>query len=424
MKKIIFFFFLFAALNLGAQEDAEAENQMENDIQMDSNWNIDSFFNDPDVEYLEEPETKPINLRDRVLLEASYGFIAAFSPGWSEVPWYNGNDKREYSYLLGARMEALLSIDLPLTEALRVHNAFYFSVPDNSIFSIYEFYFDYNIQNRAFLQAGLYEIAWGISRFYPFTNLPALVPNDNDDPGNAYIGRLRIPIGIGGLELIGMTRSGYMEDRASPTFNEFAFGMKYNMAFQLADIDTGLLYHKELPMRFFVSLKTTIQDTELYTEGLVSVSQEESHKTFFSGNVGIVKDFFNGKLTVSGEIFYNGESEAAWWRPKTEALEESVVNLYKGLNGALAFVIRPGIIGMRIFAQALYTYEERSVWLVPGISIKPGGINITLSVPMALGERRAPYDKSNYYRNNIDEDNRPFSIILGVSLNGKLRYTL
>ena len=418
MKKTIFLFFLFAALSLGAQEDAGEEKQPESETQLDSNWNIDSFFNDANVEEIKEPDIKTIDLRGRVILEAAYGFIAAFSPGWSEVPWYNGNDKREYSYLLGARMEALLSLDLSLTEALRVHNAFYFSVPDNSIFSIYEFYFDYNIQNRAFLQAGLYEIAWGISRFYPFTNLPALVPNNQGNPGNAYIGRLKIPIGIGGLEILGMTRSGYMEDKSSPTFKEFAFGMKYNFAYQSADIDAGLLYHKELPLRSFVSLKTTVKDTELYSEGLVSVSQEKGHKTCFSGNFGIARDFFNGKLTVSGEVFYNGESDSAWWRQKTEALEESVVDLYKGLNGALAFIIRPGIIGMRIFAQALYTYEENSVWLVPGISIKPGGINITLSVPMALGERRA------YYRNNTDEDNRPFSIILGVSFNGKLRYTL
>lgn len=420
MRKTFILFFLVFCLSLGADEEPRWENQF------DGNWDIDSIFDDPSVEEPTEADNTPINLRDKILLEASYGFVSAFVPGWSEAPWYGG--KREYSYLLGARMEALLSIDLPLTEVLRVHNSFYFSVPDKAIFSIKEFYFEYDFFSRAYLQAGLYEIAWGISRFYPFTNLPALVPDSSnqtgDEPGSAYIARLKIPIGIGGLEILGMTRYGYMKDKSSPTFGEMAFGIKYNMAFQAADIDTGILYHKELPVRYFISVKTTLGNTELYTEGLVSVSQEENPETHFSGNLGIVQDLFKGKLTLSGEIFYNGEPDSAWWRPKSETLDEGVVDLYKGLNGALAFIIRPGVIGMRIFAQVLYTYEQESAWLVPGISIRPGDIHITLSVPMALGSRRDPTDPSNYYRNNTDKDNRPFSIILAVSFNGKLRYTI
>jgi len=423
LKNAFVLFLLVFCLGLGAQEEPDWESQFNDTLDSDSFFNDDSF-NDPSIEVIED--TPPINLRDKITLEAAYGFTAAFVPGWNETPW-SGREK-EYSYRLGAKMEALLSIDLPLTEALRVHNAFYFIVPDKDVFSIKEFYFEYDFFDKVYLQAGLYEIAWGISRFYPFTNLPALVQPDNNTPGDSYIARLKIPIGIGGLEILGMTRYGYMEDKSSPTVDELAFGMKYNMAFQAADIDTGVLYYKPLPVRYFISIKTTLGNTELYTEGLVSVTKEKWPETHFSGNLGFVQDLFKGKLTLSGEVFYNGEPNAAWWRQKTDILDENVVDLYKGLNGALAFVFRPGVIGMRIFAQALYTYEQESVWLVPGISVKPGGINITLSVPMALGSRRDPNDQSNYYRNNTDKDGRkdgrPFSIILGISFNGKLRYTI
>ena len=404
------------------------EEEFSNNNDWEDTWDIDSIFDDIPAEIPEEESPTLVNLRDQILLEAAYGFIAGFSPGWSEVPWYNG--EKEFDYILGFRMEALLSLDFPLTNELRVHNAFYFTLPgDKTLLAIKEFYFEYNFLDWAFLKAGLYETNWGISRFYPFTNLPALVPKHYDPDrgaewGDAYIARLTIPIGIGGIELLTMTRWGYIDKKTSPTLEELAFGMKYNLAMEAADIDAGVMYHKLLPLRFFVSVKTTLGNTELYSEGLAAVAHETREKPIFSGNLGVLHDFFNGNLTLIGEVFYNGESDSAWWRPKTEVLEESAVDLYKGLNTALAFVIRPGIIGMRIFSQALYSYEEKSVWLVPGISIKPGGINISISVPMALGKRTEPGDRSNYYRNNTDERDRPFSVIIGISFNGKLRYVL
>jgi hypothetical protein len=193
---------------------------------------------------------------------------------------------------------------------------------------------------------------------------------------------------------------------------------------ELADIDIGFLYHKELPLRFFVSLKTTLGNTELYSEGLVAVSSENGHETRFSGNIGLLRDFFKGSLTLAGEIFYNGEPDSAWWRTKTELLEEAKVELYQGINGAFAFIFRPGFWGMRIFGQVLYSYEENSAWLIPGISIKPNGITLSVSAPMALGNRPESKDPGNYYRNNTDKNNRPFSIVLGINYKGKLRYVL
>ena len=406
----------------GQTQAGEGVSPANNDGESMRKNDIDSFFNNTTEETPEDTGNAPINLRDKIMLEASYGFTAGFSPGWDEVPWYNG--KREYDYILGAKMEALLSMDFSLTDELRVHNSFYFSLPDSSIFSIKEFFFEYDFRSIAFLKAGLYEIAWGISRFYPFTNLPALVPAGEEDWGNSYIIKLTIPIGIGGLDFLAMTRWGYMDDASTPQFNEFGYGIKYNLAMEAFDMDTGFLFHKELPLRFFVSLKTTLGNTEMYSEGLVAVSQESGHEVHFSGNIGLLRDFFKGSLTLTGELFYNGEPDSAWWRSKTELLDAGKVDLYQGINGAFAFVFRPGFLGMRIFAQALYTYKEESLWLIPGISIKPRGVTISVSTPMALGKRTDTGDNSNYYRSNTDEHNRPFSIVLGINYSGKLRYTL
>jgi hypothetical protein len=416
VKKILFLFLL--VLCLGVAVYAQEEEHWEN-------WDIDSLFENPpenagaDPGETEEPEEPLlVNLRDKVILEASYEFAAGFAPGWSEAPWYD--EDGEFSYVLGVQMGALLSMDFQLLENFRVWNSFSFSVPDESIFTIKEFYFDYNLNRVVFVRAGMYETSWGISPYFPFTNLPARIP-DGSSGGQAYIGKVDIPIGIGGLEFLGMTRNNFLADSSSPSFNEIAYGMKYNLAFSGADIDAGVFYHKEMPLRFFMSLKTTVGNTELYTEALAVTPHETWEDVLFSANAGFVRDFFKGKLTASGEVFYNGERETSWWRTKTDVKEEEAVDMIEGFNTALGLIFRPGVIGMRIFCQALYSFEEHSTQLVPGISIKPGNlVTASLMVPMALGSRSS----KGYYRHNADKKDRPFSIMFVVTFGGSFRYSI
>jgi hypothetical protein len=400
-----------------------------------SNWDINSIFDDPqETEMTEEGDIEPediITLRDRVIIEASYDFIGAFSPGWSEVPW--NSEKKKYNYILGAKMDALLSLDFNLTESLRVWNSFSFSVPDKTVFSLKEFYFDYNLQQRFYLRAGLFTIAWGISVNFPYTNLPSRVPEESG--GDSYMGKLDIPIGIGGLQFLAMTRNSFMQNPASPQLEEVAYGIKYNLALEKIDIDAGFFYYIEMPLRGFVSFKTTLGNTEVYAEGLAAIPHPEMRRKKqtgnsrwdepydslrFSGSAGFLQDFFRGKLTVNGEIFYNGEKGTGWYREKTEFQDAETLKFIEGFNGALNLIYRPGIIGMRLFVQCLYALDENSVQLVPGISIKPGDlITATLTVPMALGSR-----DGTYYSQNADRDNRPFSIALLISFGGIFRYRM
>ena len=441
---IVFPFFLYAQEEEGVENAAMEDSVTENtalpdyvelpDDKPESIWDIDSIFENASEEIPELIDNATIKLFDKITLEASYNFMAGFSPGWDEAPWYKGAKKQDH--IFGLKMDSLLTMDLPITDTFRVHTSFHFSLPGDPVFSVKEFYFEYNIKNIAFVKGGLYEIAWGISRFYPFTNLPALVPpekfvpDDPDDPdgpgkiekyGDSYIVKLSVPVGVGGFDFLVMTRGGFMGDPLTPRFSEFAYGMKYNLALPVIDIDTGVLFYPEIPLRFFVSLKTTLWDTEFYSEGLLAVSLKSGYKTSFSGNIGFYRDFFKNILALTGELFYNGEPNASWWQSKTELFDEKQFDLYQGFNAALAFIVRPGVLGMRIFTQALYTYRKQSVWLVPGISIKPGAFTFSLSVPMALGKRTAIGDASNYYRNNTDQNNRPFSIVLGISYGGKIK---
>jgi len=421
VKQILLLLLLFCILGFSGAQENEGEKEWENE---EENW--DSIFNN-DFEDLVEEEEEPGNSvvdsmnRSRVTLHADYNFFGGFSPGWSELPWYN-DKKKEFTYVLGAKMESLLSLDFQLAENLRVWNSFYFSIPPDSsnFLTLKEFYFDYDINKVVFFRAGQYGIAWGISPFFPFTNLPARIPADKSE-GDSYIIKIDIPIGLGGLQILGMTRYGFMDNPASPKLDEIAFGTKYNLALQAVDIDWGAFYFGKMPLRFFASAKTTLGKTELYLEGLAATIHDEWDTFYFSGNIGVVRDFFKGKLTVGGEVFYNGESDSYWYRAKEDIRDAESIPLFKGWNSALNVILRPGVANMRIFCQCLYAIDLNSVQLVPGISIKPfKQLTATLSVPMALGNR----DSNTYYGNNADTNNRPFSIVLGLSITGSFRYRI
>jgi len=410
--KLVILLFLVSSLSRAFSQDMEFPQDLEEDI-----WDYDSIFDLPFID-AEEPDDMPLIVRSRFEFDASYGFRLGVSPGWSEAPWYNASEE-EYILVLGARMDALLSVNIGLTDDLRVKNSFYFSVPDNPEISINEFYFEYNLLDTLFFQAGIFEIAWGISRFYSFTNLPARIPEGRSG-GTAYIARVNIPIGIGGIELMGLTRTGFIDEAdnfSDITHQELSYGLKYNLAFQEADIDMGLLYHWEMPLRFFLSVKTTIGNTELYTEALAAVSHQTWNGIRYAANLGFLRDFFRDRITLTAELFYNREPDSAWWRPVSDILEAEEDILLKGFNSALAFIYRIRFLHMRIFSQAYYNFEQNSAWAVPGISIRPGDtFTLSLSVPMALGNK-----SGHYYKDNMDPQNRPFSVLLALSYSGRQR---
>ncbi|GHV55575.1 hypothetical protein AGMMS49579_18810 [Spirochaetia bacterium] len=350
-------------------------------------------------------------------LEASYYFHAGIAPGWNPAPWDKVPTDSEYSTILGVGMSAGIGLDFQISDVLRVKNSFGFSYPDFSL-TISEFFLDYSIRNVVFIRAGKYGAAWGISRNFQFANLLSRVP-DGSSGGDPITIKVDIPIGVGGLQALGMTR--IKDDGAIPRLREIGFGGKYNLAFTWADIDLGVFYLDAMPLRAFFSVKTTIKNTELYTEGAFSVQHKTWDDWKFSANLGVVQSFFADKFTINGEVFYNGEAGAGWFRPKSELREADVSPFIGGFNTALNLAYRPGVFfGLRVFTQFLYGINENTFQLVPGLTFDPlPHMTVSLAVPMALGDMNG-----TYYSHNADTRNRPFSVVLLVSLNGSHRFGL
>jgi hypothetical protein len=212
-----------------------------------------------------------------------------------------------------------------------------------------------------------------------------------------------------------------MQNSSSPGIKEMGYGTKYNVATRWVDVDLGIFFHKAMPLRSFLSLKTTVLDTELYTDAMYAVQYDsEIPMDFWDRNRGAIgfgaaRDFFGEKISLNLEYFYNQDKENIYYREKDEFSEAEVSSYIIGSNAAANLVLRPiDFKNLRIFAQCLYSFEEKSAWLTPGISIDPiKHISVYLAGRMALGGREGAY-----YRSNGDSLNRPFSFALLITVSG------
>ncbi|MDR1930628.1 MAG: hypothetical protein LBQ44_08375 [Treponema sp.] len=430
MKKphLLFFLLLIRVLSVYAQEENGGY----------ANWDIEGLFEAGQTGQegsTDDPEGKDRSAEDNANGEgskaidimgirgfsafASIYFMGAYAPGWSETPW-NGEYGSAFSQPSGVAMEGDLGLDLTISRELQVKTVFVFSFPGFA-FTVNQFFLNYNFSDRLFFRIGKFVQNWGYSPNYPFTNLPIRVPASKD--GDSYIARIEIPVGIGGLQLLSMTRDGYLAKTDQVGIKELAFGAKYNLAFPWADIDLGGYYFEEMPLRFFYSVKTTITglfDTEVYTEGMFAVNHQSWDHPEFSLNAGFINSFFQNKLAVNGEVYYNGETNAYWYEEKNIYNEPETNTLVGGFNFALNITYKPGWKGFNLFTRARYNLEQNSLQLIPGIRIVPlSHITVTMAVPMALGSRDGYYYTES---GSADKYGRPFSILLGVSINGSFNF--
>jgi hypothetical protein len=389
-------------------------------------WDMDTLFDAPADEGAEKSAGKGAaggNVPSALArptgfaLDASYYFHGAIAPGWNPAPWHGDsaeNDDR-YTRVLGLGMSTGIGLDFRISDVLRVKNAINFSYPGFELI-VEEFFFDYTIKDVVFIRAGKYEYNWGISPNFQFSNLLVRVPDDSGDYGDAIMLKADIPIGIGGLQVLALTRSA----NAEPTLEEVGYGAKYNLAFPWADIDMGAFYLEAMPLRGFLSVKKTFRSTEVYAEGMASVQHPEGDADAWgdlrvSANLGLVQGFFADKLTVNAEVFYNGEGETWWYRPKTDLREPEPSPFIDGWNTALNLRYKPNWFkDFRFGLQFLYAFKENTAQLVPAFTLNPlPHMAMSFAVPMALGS-----EEGTYYTHNADTKNRPFSIVLLVSISG------
>ncbi|MDR2658691.1 MAG: hypothetical protein LBC27_01710 [Spirochaetaceae bacterium] len=356
-------------------------------------------------------------------VDASYQIIGGYLPGWSEAPWYFENPEdsvNKLTNLIGAKMSATIGLDIQPSRYLLVRQSFTFSIPSPPL-SIKEFFFDYNFKDKFFVKAGKFDAAWGVSPNFPFANLLARIPLDIENPGDPYVAKISIPVNIGGFEFVMLTRPAYI-DVQDPRLEDFGHGLKYNLAMQNYDFELGFFYFERIPFRGFVSMKTTLfKNTEVYAEAMINTSSISMDNFGLSGSVGFINDFFDGKLKINAEIYYNGEGDAASLRRNSLLNDEPEdFRLFNGLNSALNVSLKPGgPAKMHIVFSYLHAFEKNSAQIIPAIAFEPAEhIELYFGVPMAAGSR----DENSYYRHNADTNNRPFSIIVAVKIKGGYKY--
>jgi hypothetical protein len=415
-------FLVFLGILVFAQLQAQEKSSLD--------WDIDSIFNEPAAEPApEEPDTGSSNVtaadklkQQSFVFNASYEFITGIMPGWLEPPWSSADD---YGYFLdrAIKLRSSLGMDAQIDKSLRVISNIYFEIPNFS-FRLGDFFFDYNLYDFVFFRGGKYAHSWGISPNYNFTDLLARIPPRIANPGESFIIKADVPTGIGGFQVLAMTRADLMiSNPPAPKLEDFGFGGKYNLALRAVDFDVGIFYQEGMALRNFLSVKTTLWKTELYSEGLAAIDVHEPDNISGAVSIGFVREFFEDKFSVNGEFFYNAEKGAYWYRPESNIREAGSVPFIEGLNLAINLRYKfGGKADFRLFTQLRYAPLENSAQLIPGFMLTPWPhIDLYFAVPMALG------DKDGYYSRNtltVDLDGKPipFRIMILISLSGSIRY--
>jgi hypothetical protein len=423
--------FVFPA-RLFAQEEAPLD------------WDFDTLFDEPaetppesvdGIVNEDGPETPGADDKDSGIaallrrsgfsLDFSYSANGGFSPGWSEAPWFAGDYDSQYTNVLGVNLYSYLGIDVRVSESFRAHSSVGFTIPEKTGFFLQDFYIDYTVFKRVFFRVGKFGHNWGISPNFPAANLLSRVPAGSPfsgagNWGDPYILKVDIPIGIGGLQLLTLTRPGFIRG-VTPEFKELGYGGKYNLAFTWVDIDMGAFYHHEMPLRASASVKTTVKDTELYVEAMGAVRPKTWDGYSISANAGIVQDLFDDLISVNAEIFWNGEDDAFFFNPRTELEDAESSPFFPGLNAALNLTVKPHWIwDLRFALASRWVLDTNSAYIFPGLTFSPlSHIDVSLGVPIALGGRQG-----HYYHSNPNKNGRPFGLILLINLHGSYNRNL
>jgi len=395
------------------------------------NWDIDTIFDNP-VEPSEPSKTtsqttdiaKKIQRRGYTF-GVNYTFITGVAPGWYEMPGTKYWDKADYYLYRYITMISAFSLDAQISEDFRVINNINYQIP-GAYFYMGDFFFDYKLYDTVFFRGGKYNMTWGISPNYGFTNLLIRVPNGAPS-GDSYIFKADVPVGKGGFQVLTMTRVNLANSIILPKMSDFGYGGKYNFAHRFIDLDIGFFTQEEMPYRGFLSLKTTIKNIELYNEWVAAMDRE-THDKDISFNIGFALTFFDKKLNINGEFYYNGEKDAYWYQHKTEIKDAASYSFINGTNIALNIQYKPWSKGdPRLFLQARYIPMEKSAQIIPGFILSPwNNVDFCISAPMGIGNRDGYYYNNTAYYKPENETNKekplPFAVILSVRISGGVSF--
>jgi len=440
MKYLLISVFLLTCFTLFAQEQQEET----------LDWDIETIFDQPLTETpVEQPQpVQPAQppaqnvisqiRRNSITFTFGYRFNIGIAPGWWDYPWDDEFNYRDYYLERYIRMRSTMTVDAQISDVFRVVSSVYYNIPATTgttfRLDLGNFYFDYNIYDRVLLRGGKFNLRWGISPNYRFTNLLARIPSSSYNR-NSYIFRADIPIGVGGLQFLTLTRANLLNTNINPRIDDFGFGAKYNLAIPQIDLDFGLFYQNEMPLRSFLSLKKTLWNIEFYNEYLLAVNTSDNS---VSGalNFGFGREFFDKKLTINGEFLYNAEKGTEWYQEETTFQDATTLVFVDGFNIALNLLYRPFEKGNpRIFFRLLYNPTYDSAQIMPGIRYSPlRHTELYLAVPIALGNKEGYYYNNTFIKipgvnvNNPNAANHrpvvplPFAVVFMVTINGQARF--
>lgn len=427
MKLIRFFFFLslltlLLAPSLAAQSDGSTDGLLDG-------WDdIDSLFAEaPEEESFPEEELSEENTEAVTLMSSirPRGFTLSFSGSanaglnlnWASQPWaWNSLSALKPGYSAGVGLSGSMGLDLQLSQDLRLKTALSVSYPQFSLANaISEFYMDYNLGSTAFFRAGLFGANWGQALNFPAGNLIARVSEDWS--GNPYMFRATVPIGVGGLEAVALLRGG----STAPRLRELGWGLKYNFALQNADIDLGAFYHDKMPLRAYSSLKTTLFGSyETYFEVMGAIDQHYWKSFSFTVDAGVSNTYFDDRLALNAEVFYNGEKNGFFWgSDEIENIlkgssQSSALPFYSGWNTALNIAWKAGgKHDIRLGLSWKHDFSSMSGQIIPAISGNLiSGIGFAASATCILGPNGSGYGTAA----------SKFSLYAGITVSGSYSY--
>jgi hypothetical protein len=348
-------------------------------------------------------------------VKANFTLKGGYSPGFSSLPL--GFNSQEDSLIL--ELKSALSLDFNLSRELRIYQTWSLSTP-TLVLSAGEFFADYNPVPLVTFRAGRFGQTWGESKNFSHTNLIARLPENFTGSTNTLALRMTLPWKTGGIEFLSLTRMGSWENPTQPALQDFGWGIRINPPLDFVDLTLSGFAHPDLNMRGTLSLKTTLFDKlETYGEGLISLDKDlkagrnysdnvtadgnEDNPIDLSANLGVYTDFFQGRLSLGAEYFYNGEeSELDTAGGKWD--------LYWGHNLAAYAGWKQG--SWELFSYGRYNMNENTGLIGPGFNWF-----ITDNTTMQLGSSWA-WGDSGYAASNPDTLNRPVLAFLRFTMNG------
>ena len=412
--------FLIFAQVLSAQTDL-----------LDPNTDVDDLFAAPELEPEPEPEQPTeeeaaplvdIVRGSSVTLSGDFLFNIGYTAGYTSVPWIpggatgggggTGSSSTFSGFTQGAVTDSksAMSLNFRIAPIFRIYLTFQFSFPTFKS-EIGEFFADYSFKDVVYMKAGRFNINWGISRYHPFTNLTARLPlsylshldlNEPLHDADSYGLRLNIPVGTGGFELVGFTRNGFMDNPYHPAKDEIGWGGTYNLAIPAFDLTVGSFYHKQLNLRTFASVSTTLFDAvDFYTEGVFAYNLNNGDMTY-GANAGFLYGLFKQQVQLSAEYYYNTETEEL-------NVKDNEFPLIYGHNIAAGIAYSPKNSKFKTYARVNYSVNENSGLFIPGFSWNAlPFFTITTIVPVIFGNPDGTYMKDQPTEN----DGRSASLVI------------